>query len=94
MPYPQHRSDLISARMGPLGDLTLYRQISGQVWTRKVRAQDMLTPMEAAVVLRAHRVTMYDWIRNRVIPAHNSSHGVLLRWRDVRKFGRDRGLLP
>ena len=94
MAYPSHRSDLIDARVGPLGDLTLYRQISGQTWTRKVKAQDLLTPMEAAVVLRAHRVTVYDWIRNGVIPALDGADGILLRWCDVRKFGRDRRLLP
>ena len=93
MAYPQHRSDLISARVGHLGDLTLFRKISGQTWTRKVKAQGLLTPMEAAVVLRTHRVTVYEWIRNGVIPAQDSPHGTLLRWRDVRKFGRERGLL-
>lgn len=93
MAYPQHRSDLISARVGPLGDLTLYRKISGQTWTRTVKAQGLLTPMEAAVVLRAHRVTVYDWIRNGVIRAEEGPDGVLLRWHHVRKFGRDRGLL-
>ena len=94
MAYPSHRSDLISARVGPMGDLTLYRRISGQTWTRKVKAQDLLTPMEAAVVLRAHRVTIYDWIRKGVIPAQDGRpDGVLLRWRDVRRFGQDRGVL-
>jgi hypothetical protein len=93
MAYPAHRSDLISARVGPLGELTLFRIISGQPWTRKVKAHDLLTPMEAAVVLRAHRVTVYDWIRNGVIPAQDGPDGIVLRWRDVRKFGQDRGLL-
>jgi len=93
MAYPPHRSDLISARVEPLGDLTLFRQIKGQTWTRKVKARDLLTPMEAAVVLQVHRVTMYDWIRNGVIPALDSPDGALLLWRDVRKFGRGRGLL-
>jgi excisionase family DNA binding protein len=93
MAYPPHRSDLISARVGPLGDLTLFRKINGQTWTRKVRLQGLLTPMETAVVLRAHRVTVYEWIRNGVIPAKDGPDGFLLRWRDVRKFGRERGLL-
>ena len=93
MAYPQHRSDLIRARLGPLGDLTLFREISGQIWTRKVGARGLLTPMEAAVVLRVHRVTVYDWIRNGVIPALDGPDGVMLCWRDVRKFGRDRGRL-
>lgn len=94
MAYSQHRPDLIRGRIGPFGNLTLYRYISGQKWTREIRGQDFLTPMEAAVVLQVHRVTMHGWVSTGVIPSHSSDYGALLRWRDVRKFGKDHGLLP
>lgn len=93
MAYPQHRSDLITARVGPTGDLTLYRKISGQTWTRKVNPIDLLTPMEAAVAVGAHRVTVYDWIRSGALPALDGPDGLLLRWGDLRKFARARGLI-
>ena len=93
MAYTQHRPDLISAKVGPLGGLTLSREISGQTWTRKLGPEDFLTPMEAGVILGVHRVTMYDWIGNGFLPAHESPHGTLLRWWDVWEFGRARGLL-
>ncbi len=91
MAYPQHRSDLIRARIGPAGILTLYRTINGLLWKREVRPNDFLTPMEAAVVLKVHRVTMYDWVGEGLIPSHESDYGVLLRWRDVKKFGKAQG---
>lgn len=50
--------------------------------------------MEAAVVLQVHRVTMYGWIRDGLIPSHSGPYGAVLRWRDVQNFGRDHGLLP
>ena len=93
MPYAQHRPDLIRPRLGPTGNLILYRQIGDVEWMRKVGPNDVVTPMEAAVVLRVHRVTLYDWIGSGVIPAHQGGYGLLIRWRDLRKFGRDQGLL-
>jgi len=93
MAYTQHRPDLISAEVGRLGGLTLYRTISGQVWTRKVAFEDFLTPMEAAVSIKVHRVTMYDWISQGLIPAYEGEYGNLLRWEEVWKFARIRGLL-
>ena len=92
MAYAPHRSDLITAHVGPLGGLTLYRTISGQVWTRKLGPEDFLTLMEAAVALKVHRVTMYDWVAQGLIPGYESEHGTLLRWWDVWQFGRARGL--
>ena len=91
MVYQPHRSDLITGRIGPSGILTLYRLINGLQWKREVRSNDFLTPMEAAVVLKVHRVTMHDWVRDRVIPSHPSEYGALLRWRDVKKFGKPHG---
>ena len=92
MAYQQHRSDLIRGRIGPLGNLTLYRLINGLEWRREVSAQDFLTPMEAAVVLQVHRVTMHDWVSAGAIPSHPSPYGALLRWHDVRRFAKDHGL--
>lgn len=93
MAYTPHRSDLISAHFGPLGGLTLRRIISGQTWTRQVGLDDYLTPMEAAVVLDVHRVTMYDWLANDLLPKYQGPDGILLLWRDVQQFGRAKGLL-
>ena len=95
MAYQQHRPDLIRSKLGPMGNVTLFRRINGLEWTRIVRPQDFLTPMEAAVVLRVHRVTMYDWIAPPapLIPSQDGPHGVLLRWRDIRQFGQDHRLL-
>ena len=93
MAYTQHRPDLISAKVGPLGGLTLYREISGQIWTRRILPDDFITPMEAAVVLKIHRVTIYDWIKSGLLTAYESADGSLLRWWDVWEFGRGRGLL-
>ena len=94
MAYPQHRSDLIRGTLSPFGQLTLYRLINGLEWKRDVRDKDFLTPMEAAVVLRVHRVTMHDWVAAGAIPSHPTEHGALLRWRDVRAFGQLHGWLP
>ena len=95
MPYPQHRPDLIRVRLSQTtGNLTLYRLIGGLEWTRRVGSNDFLTPMEAAKVLRVHRVTLYGWIKAEVIPVYEGDYGFLVRWRDLRKFGRDQGLLP
>ena len=93
MAYTQHRPDLISAKVGPLGGLTLYREISGQTWTRKLGPEDFLTPMETAVVLQVHRVTIYDWIKSELLTAYEGPDGSLLRWWDVWEFGQARGLL-
>jgi excisionase family DNA binding protein len=76
-----------------MGGLTLFRTISGQTWSRKLGPEDFLTPMEAAVVLKVHRVTVYDWIKNKLLTAYESDDGLLLRWWDVWEFGRARGLL-
>src|SRR3990172_3597463 len=91
MAYPKHRSDLIRGRIGPAGNITLYRFINGLLWKREIRWNDFLTPMEAAVVLKVHRVTMHDWVRDGLIPSHASEYGALLRWRDVKKFGKAHG---
>ena len=93
MAYPQHRPDLISCRPGPGQSLTLYRQINGLEWTRVVKPSDYLTPMEAAVVLGVHRVTLYSWIRAEAIPVYQGTSGSLIRWRDLRDFGKANGYL-
>ena len=91
----QHRPDLIRVRRSRTGwDLTLYRLIGGLEWKRKVGPNDFLTLMEAGKVLQVHRVTLYDWISAGVIRAYPSKYGLRIRWRDLRKFGRDQGLLP
>jgi excisionase family DNA binding protein len=94
MAYAQHRSDLISARLGPGGALTLFRAISGLRWVRRVPLDDYLTPMEAAVVLNVHRVTVYDWIAKGLVQSYQGAEGeTWLRWGEVYQFGRTRGLL-
>lgn len=92
MAYAPHRSDLISAELGPRGALVLYREISGQRWTRRVALNELLTPMEAAAALQVHRVTIYDWIDKGLLRRHQSEHGVLLSWGEVYQFARARGL--
>lgn len=94
MAYPQHRPDLIRGVLTPFGKLTLYRLINGLEWKRELSDKDFLTPMEAAVVLRVHRVTMHDWVAAGAIPSRRSESGALLLWRDVRAFGKLHGRLP
>ena len=91
MAYAPHRSDLIKATLGPGAVLTLYREISGQTWSRRVTPNELLTPMEAAVALQVHRVTMYDWIDKGLLRGYESPHGTLLRWGEVYLFARNRG---
>jgi excisionase family DNA binding protein len=93
MSYAPHRSDLISAELGARGALVLYREISGQTWTRRVALHEFLTLMEAAVVLQVHRITLYDWIEKGLLPRYKTEHGTLLIWGDVYDFARTRGLL-
>jgi hypothetical protein len=93
MAYAPHRSERITAELGPRGALVLYREISGQVWTRRVAVNEFLTPMEAAVALRVHRVTMYDWIGKRLIQPYENEYGTLLLWGEVYRFAHTRGLL-
>ena len=93
MAYASHRSDLITAAHGYRGALTLYREISGQRWTRKVAPDECLTPMEAAVAVGVHRVTMYDWIEKGLVPAYQGEDGALLVWGEVYQFARARGLV-
>ena len=93
MAYASHRSDLITAELGYRGALTLFREISGQRWTRKVAPDEYLTPMEAAVAVGVHRVTMYDWIEKDLLPAYQGDGGVLLVWGEVYHFARARGLV-
>jgi excisionase family DNA binding protein len=89
MAYTQHHSDRIWGNVSSSGNLTLHRLINGLVWTRKVGADDYLTAWEAAQVLKVHRVTMYDWVRDGLIPSKATPYGALLRWRDVRRFGKE-----
>lgn len=93
MAYTGHRPDLITAEVSRLGAVTLHRTINGQVWTRKVGFSDFLSPMEAAVALKVHRVTMYDWIAQGLITPYEGEYGNLVLWEEVWKFGRLRGLL-
>jgi len=92
MAYSAHRPDLIRAKWGALGNLTLFRLISGQEWRRDVSQSDFITPMEAAVALGVHRVTMHGWVTAGAIRSHPSPHGALLQWRDVQAFARANGL--
>lgn len=93
MAYTQHRPDLISFRLSPGQRLTLSRHINGLEWTRVVKPNDFLTPMEAAVVLGVHRVTLYSWIRAGAIKVHRGTYGSLICWRDLRDFGKANGYL-
>lgn len=92
MAYAPHRPELIDAQADLRGKLTLYRTINGLVWKREVRGNEPITPMEAAVVLGVHRVTMHNWVTQRAIPSYQGSHGALLRWSDVKDFARAHGL--
>jgi len=93
MAYTGHRPDLISAEVGKLGWLTLYRTINGQVWSRRVGPSDFLSPMEAAVALKVHRTTVYDWMAQGLIQAYEGEYGHLVLWDQVWKFGRLKGIL-
>ncbi len=93
MAHTPHRPDLISFELGPGSVLILHREISGFDWQHRVGLQDYLTPMEAAVVLQFHRVTMYDWISKGLIQGYQGNDGATwLLWREVYDFGRNRGL--
>jgi hypothetical protein len=92
MSYAPHRPDLIRAKVGPLGNLTLFRLIGGLEWKREVGPNDPISPMEMAVVLGVHRVTAHGWVSAGAIPSHSSPHGSLIRWRDVQAFARANGL--
>lgn len=88
-----HRDDLISADIVLPGRLILQRSIFGDVWTRKVGPKDLVSPMEAGVALRVHRVTIYDWIEKGLLKAKETEYGLRLRWGDVDRFARKRGLV-
>ncbi len=93
MAYPRHRPDLIRIYRNADGTLTLRRYVNGLEWTRKVRSNDFLTAIEAGIVLGVHRVTVHNWIGTGVIPATQAEYGALIRWRDLRKFGKANGYL-
>jgi hypothetical protein len=92
MAYAPHRPELIDAQSDLRGKLTLYRTINGLLWKREVSGDEPITPMEAAVVLRVHRVTMHNWVSAGAIPSYHGSHGTLLRWSDVKSFAKSQGL--
>jgi excisionase family DNA binding protein len=94
MAYAPHRIDLIRSEAAPRGAVVLYRTIAGLEWSRHVEREDYLTPMEAAVALGVHRVTMYDWISGDLLPAYEGEGGeTWLLWGEVFDFvhGRKRG---
>ena len=97
MAYARHRSDLINYELHPGGALRLYREISGLPWVRDVALDDFLTPMEAAVVINVHRVTVYDWISGGLLqpyePVEGGNRETWLLWGEVYQFGRARGLV-
>jgi len=95
MTYAPHRSDLISFEIVRGSALVLHRVISGLDWQRRVGLEEYLTPMEAAVALQVHRVTVYDWIAKGVIPAYEGQDGqTWLLWREVYDFGSQTGRIP
>ena len=88
-----HRDDLISADIVLPELMILQRSIFGDTWTREVGPKDFVSPMEAGVALRVHRVTVYDWISKGLLKVHETEYGSRLRWGDVYKFAAKRGLL-
>jgi hypothetical protein len=85
--YAQHRPDLIRSEPAPRLAVRLFRTIAGLEWSRLVEREDYLTPMEAAVALGVHRVTMYDWIAKEWVQAYDSEDGeTWLNWGEVYDF--------
>ena len=88
-----HRDDLIFAEI-PLPEcLILERSIFGDVWRREVGPKDLVTPMEVGVALLVHRVTVYDWIAKGLLKTYKTEYGSRLRWGEVYRFARKRGLV-
>lgn len=94
MAYAPHRPDLIRSEPAPRGAVWLFRTIAGLEWSRHVEREDYLTPMEAAVALGVHRVTMYDWIAKGWVQPYEGADGeTWLNWGEIFDFvhGRRQG---
>ena len=65
----------------------------GQKYTREVGPDDYLSQREAAFLLNKSVMAITKWIRSGSLKATKKRGFTMIRWRDLKKFGEERGFL-